>query len=216
MRFVELNHKLEDGMQAYLGLPAPRIGALLTHEQSRPRYEGRAEFYLSAYEMVGNLGTYLDSPFHRYPEREDLSQLALERVAGLRGLALDATGGRAVAVDCRDEEMEGRAVLIRTGWDERWGTPEYWAPGPYLAPELIDRLIRCRAALVGVDFWNVDDTADLARPAHTRLLGAGVLIVEHMCNLRALPREGFRFYAVPLRIVRGASVAVRAFAEVGG
>jgi kynurenine formamidase len=48
----------------------------------------------------------------------------------------------------------------------------------------------------------------------TRLLGAGILIVEHMANLGALPRDGFRFYAVPLRIVRGASFPVRAFAEV--
>ena len=75
-------------------------------------------------------------------------------------------------------------------------------------------MIRAGATLVGVDFWNVDDTGEPGRPAHTRLLAEGILIVEHLCNLSALPRTGFRFSAVPLRIVRGASFPVRAFAEI--
>lgn len=215
-KFVELNHALEHGMRAYPGLEDPKIGAVWDHAQSRPRYEGKAEFYLSKVEMVGNTGTYLDSPFHRYSDGADLSQIPLEAVAGLPGLALDGivSHTRAVSIDCGDTELEGRAVLIRTGWDARWGQDSCWEPGPYLSDELIDRLIRCNAALVGVDFWNVDDTSDLSRPAHTRLLRANVLIVEHMCNLAALPRAGFRFYALPLRIVRGASFPVRAFAEL--
>jgi kynurenine formamidase len=49
---------------------------------------------------------------------------------------------------------------------------------------------------------------------HTQLLAAGILIVEHLCNLGALPSTGFRFYATPLRIVGGASFPVRAFAEL--
>jgi kynurenine formamidase len=80
---------------------------------------------------------------------------------------------------------------------------------------VLDLLVGGGAVLVGVDFWNVDDTADLASQAKTRLLRAGVLVVEHLCNLRGLPREGFRFFAVPLRIAGGASVPVRAFAELG-
>lgn len=215
-RFVELNHALEDGMPAYPGLPNAKITALLDHASSRARYEGKAEFYLGRIEMPCNVGTYLDSPFHRYPDREDLSQVPLEHVAGLRGLVLDAPlpPGRAVHPDCDSSQLSGAAVLIRTGWDTRWGKESYWEPGPYLAEDFLDFLVRAKPALVGVDFWNVDNTEDPSRPAHTRLLGAGVLIVEHLANLRALPTSGFRFYAVPLRIVRGASFPVRAFAEV--
>jgi kynurenine formamidase len=218
VKFVELSHPLFDGMQAYPGLPSPRIGAILDHVQSRPRYEGKAEFYLSKYEMVGNAGTYLDSPFHRYPNGADLSQVPLEAVAGLPGLALDGivAADRSAGVDCADSELEGRAVLIRTGWDRRWGTESYWEPGPYLSEEVVERLIRSRVKLVGVDFWNVDNTGDASRPAHTRLLGSGILIVEHLCNLLSLPRTGFWFYAAPLRIVHGASFPVRAFAEIRG
>jgi kynurenine formamidase len=68
---------------------------------------------------------------------------------------------------------------------------------------------------VGVDFWNVDDTiGDPTRRVHTRLLDAGILIVEHLCGLATLPPREFRFYAVPLQLVGGASFPVRAFAEV--
>jgi len=215
-RFVELNHVLEDGMKAYPGLPNPKISAFLDHKESRPRYNYKAEFYIGNVNMVCNVGTYLDSPFHRYPDGADLSQVPLEMVAGVPGVVLDAviSSVRSITLDCDDLELRGRAVLIRTGWDKRWRTDSYWEPGPYLAEETVNLLIRSKVALVGVDFWNVDDTLDPARPAHTRLLSSNILIVEHFCNLSALPRTGFRFYAVPLRIVRGASFPVRAFAEI--
>jgi arylformamidase len=215
MRFVELNHPIEDGMAMYPGLPAPRIGAFLDREESRRHYEGRAEFLVGEVEMVGSTGTYLDAPFHRHPEGADLNQIRLEMVAGLPGIVVDAEASdRAITVGEGEAELLGKAVLIRTGWDERWGTEGYWDLGPYLSDATVERLIRSGARLVGVDFWNVDDVLDPSRPAHTRLLGAGVLIVENLRNISAIPEEGFRFYAVPPRIVEGASFPVRAFAEV--
>ena len=78
----------------------------------------------------------------------------------------------------------------------------------------LDLLIENGATLLGVDFNNVDDMTDPVRPAHTRLLEAGIPIVEHLRGLDALPREGFRFFAVPPRIKGGASFPVRAFAEL--
>jgi kynurenine formamidase len=215
MVLVDLSHPIEDGMQAYPGLPAPKIGCVLNHEESRARYEGKAEFYLGKVEMACNVGTYLDSPFHRYPNGADLSRVPLESMAGLPGIAIDAPAlAGPVSLECAESELRGRAVLVRTGWDRRWGTPSYWEPGPFLSGQAIDLLIGSGAVLAGVDFWNVDDTTDLARPAHTRLLGAGILIVEHLANLSALPRTGFRFYAVPPPLVGGASFPVRAFAEM--
>lgn len=215
-KFLELNHPLEDGMAAYPGLPSPKIGAIVDHEASRSRYDGRAEFYLGKIEMPCNVGTYLDSPFHRYPAGTDLSEVPLEAVARLPGIVLDGevSATRAVNLRCEEAELRDRAVLVRTGWDKRWGTDTYWEPGPFLSDEAIALLVSSKAKLVGVDFWNVDDTSNLARPAHTRLLGANTLIVEHLTNLSALPRTGFSFYAIPLRIVRGASFPVRAFAEL--
>jgi kynurenine formamidase len=161
------------------------------------------------------VATCLHAPFHRFEDGADLSRIPLAAVAGIPGLVVDAParpGALALALD--KEAVKDRAVIIRTGWDERWGTGGYWEPGPYIQTELLDLLVGGGAALVGVDFWNVDDTTDLASQARTRLLRAGVLVVEHLCNLRGLPREGFRFFAVPLRIAGGASFPVRAFAQL--
>jgi arylformamidase len=216
--FIEINHILEEGMPVYPGFPAPKFRALLDHEASRDRYEGKAEFYLGEMAMAGNTGTYIDSPFHRHKEGADLSQVPLEAVAGIPGIVIDAdtSANREVGLDLLEREashMQDRAVLIRTGWDGRWGTESYWEPGPYLSAACADLLVRSGASIVGVDFWNIDDVTDPARPVHTRLLGSNVPIVEHLTNLAALPRSGFRFYAVPLRIAKGASFPVRAFAE---
>jgi arylformamidase len=216
-RFVDLSLEIEDGSPALPGvLPEAVVEPILDHEASRPRYEGKAEFYLGRIDMAFNTGTYLDSPFHRDQGGEDLSELPVDRLAGLPGVVIGvAEAAGPVDVDVPPDELSGRAVLFRSGWDRRWGTERYWEQEPYLSEAALDRLVEAPAALVGVDWGNVDDTTDPARPVHTRLLRAGILIVERLRGLDALPRNGFRFTAVPPRIVRGASFPVRAFAEVG-
>jgi kynurenine formamidase len=216
VRYIELSHTIGDGMAVFPGLKRPRVTAFLDHERSRLLYEGEAEFYISKVELVGNTATYLDSPFHRHREGRDLSEISLEDVAGVPGIVLhgEVDADRAGWLDADESQLAGQAVLVRTGWDARWGTDAYWEPGPYIAPAALDLLLRARPKLVGVDFWNVDDTSDPSRRVHTRLLAEQILIVEHLCNLGALPKTSFRFYAVPLRIVTGASFPVRAFAEL--
>ena len=215
-RFVDLSFALEDGMPAWPGvLPEARIEAILDHDASRPRYEGKAEFYLGRVDISVNTGTYLDSPFHRHRDREDLAGLPLERLAGLPGVVVDAPQRTApVDLALTPEGLAERAVLFRSGWDHRWGTDAYWEPDPWLSPAALDVLIDAGAALVGVDWSNVDDTTDPVRPAHTRLLEAGIPIVERLRGLDQMPTDGFRFFAVPPRIARGASFPVRAFAEL--
>ena len=174
-------------------------------EQNPPRLEAQ-----------GHVATCLHAPFHRFENGDDLSRIPLGAVAGIPGVVVDAAAQTgAVTLKLDRKTIKDKAVIIRTGWDERWGTARYWQPGPYLHLEVLDLLVGGGAVLVGVDFCNVDAAADLALQARTRLLRAGVLVVEHLCNLRGLPREGFRFFAVPLRIAGGASVPVRAFAELG-
>lgn len=203
-------------MAVYPGLPSPRVEPLLSHLASRDNYAGRAEFTITRLFLVGNTGTYLDSPWHRHPDRADLASLPLETLAGLDAICLDARtrDGRAVLLDAVADELAGKAVLVRTGWDTRWETADYWLPGPFLADAALELLVTAGSALVGVDFWNADDPARLDRPAHTRLLGAGIPIVEHLRGLDQLPRTGFRFYAVPPAIRGAASFPVRAFAQV--
>ena len=214
--FVDLSFAIEDGQPTLPGvLPEARIGPILDHDSSRERYQGKAEFYLGRFDIPGNTGTYVDSPFHRHRDQEDLSGLGLERLAGIPGIVVDAAADAApIELGLSTDEVSGRAVLIRTGWDRHWGTDAYFQGDPWLSEGALDLMVDGGATLVGVDFNNVDDTSDPVRPAHTRLLGAGIPIVEHLRGLEALPREGFRFFAVPPAIVGGASFPVRAFAEL--
>jgi kynurenine formamidase len=217
-RWIELSHVIEDGMETLPGvLPRARIEPLIDREASRARYQGHAEFLLSGYHLPGNTGTYLDSPFHRHADGDDLAAITLDRVAGLPGIVVDvAAEPGPVDLDLDATDLTGSAVLVRSGWDGRWGADDYWTAGPYLSARALDRLVEGGAGLLGVDWPNVDDTTDPARPAHTRLLAAGVLVVEHLTGLSALPADGFRFFAVSPRIVGGASFPVRAFAELPG
>jgi arylformamidase len=216
MALIDLSHPIEDGMAAYPGLPPVRIFTILDHDASRDRYGGLAEFHLGGAELAGNSGTYLDAPFHRLRDREDLAALPLETIVGLPGIILEPDGAdRGVSLEGVEEaSFRGRAVLVRTGWDARWGSEEYWSDAPFLPPAVVERLIAGGVRLVGVDFGNVDDTGDLSRPAHTGLPSAGIPIVENLRGLERLPREGFLFSAPPIAIVRGAAFPARAFAEV--
>jgi arylformamidase len=78
---VDLSHAIEHGMVTYKGLPAPIICDYLSRKASRAFYVPGTEFQIGKIEMVANTGTYLDSPFHRYPDGHDLSDLRLEQLA---------------------------------------------------------------------------------------------------------------------------------------
>jgi kynurenine formamidase len=215
VRLVDLSHTIEAGMVTYKGLPAPVMCDYLSREESRSFYPPGTEFQIGRMELVGNTGTYLDSPFHRYADGEDLSDLELERLAGLPGVAVDATEVQAVGPErFADLDVRGCAVLVRTGWSRHWRTDAYFEDHPFLTAEAADVLVEAGAVLVGIDSHNIDDTRGRARPVHSRLLGAGVLIVEHLRGLEQLPASGFRFYAAPPRIKAFGTFPVRAFAQL--
>ncbi len=213
--FIDLSHTIEDGLITYKGLPAPVICDFLSREQSRQHYGEGTEFQIGKIEMVANTGTYLDTPFHRYPEGDDLSQLELKSIANLDGVLVRAKSEKQRAIEAGDFEglnIKGKAVLIHTGWDEHWRTDRYFEGHPFLTKAAAQFLLDEGAALVGIDSYNIDDTADLTRPAHSILLGAGIPIVEHMCRLEQLPESSFKFFAIPPKIKGMGTFPVRAFA----
>lgn len=215
-RHVDLSHPIASGIRGYPGLPAPRIEAHISHLASRPTYAGAAEFEITRVFMVGNSGTYLDSPYHRFAGSTDIAGLPLAALAGLPGRVIEAqVHDRRIDVRLDpDDDLEGAAVLVQTGWDRHWGSDHYWRPAPFVTGRLAERLVALGVGLVGIDSWNVDDVEDPARPVHTTLLGAGIPIVEHLTGLDLLPRRGFRFSAVPAPVVGAASMPVRAYAEL--
>ena len=215
---VDLSHVIESGMITYRGLPAPVVCDFLSREQSRAHYAPGTEFHIGKIEMVANTGTYLDSPFHRYADGKDMSELPLERLADLDAVVIRVSPAQGRAVSRRvfeGRDLRGKAVLVQTGWDANWRTDRYFEGHPFLTGDAAEFLVRSGATLVGIDSLNIDDTGDLARPVHSVLLGAGVPVVEHLRGLAGLPDDGFRFFAVPVKVKRMGTFPVRAFGLVG-
>lgn len=216
-QLIDVSHTVEHGLVTYRGLPAPVICDYLTREQSRASYAQGTEFHIGKIEMVANTGTYLDAPFHRYADGADLSELPLSSLANLDGLLVRATtrSTRAIGAEVfQGLDVRGRAVLIHTGWDAHWKTDSYFENSPFITKDAAQRLADGGAALVGIDSLNIDDTDDKQRPAHSILLRANVPIVEHLCNLQALPAGGFKFFALPVKVKNFGTFPVRAFALV--
>jgi len=213
VRFIEVSHRVVAGMKTYPGLPEPTVDVIVDYESSRERYGGEAEFLIASLHLCGNTGTYVDSPHHRYPAGADLADLPLDRLAHLPAVVVDATrAGRAIGPDVfRGITLTGQAVLVRTDFSRHWGTEAYFSDHPFLSGDSAEMLVTARPSFVGIDSLNIDDTADLSRPAHTKLLGAGSPVCEHLTNLGAVPRDGGRLHAVPIAWVGGATFPVRAY-----
>lgn len=221
-RFIDLSHTIEHGLITYEGLPSPIICDFLSREQSRQHYAEGTEFQIGKIEMVANTGTYLDSPFHRYEDGKDLSELQLCSLANLDGIVISAKGQeqrakgeeeRAIDTNAFESlDVKGKALLIHTDWSQHWRTDKYFeGTHPFLTKDAAQFLADGGAALVGIDSYNIDDTADLTRPAHSILLDAGIPIVEHMCKFEELPDSGFRFFATPAKVKGMGTFPVRGF-----
>jgi kynurenine formamidase len=215
---IDVCHTIHHGMITYKGLPPPIITDHLSREESRQHYAPGTEFHIGKIDMVANTGTYLDSPFHRYADGKDLAALDLRSLANLDGVVVrcQGAGERAItAAAFAHLDVAGKAVLFHTGWDRHWRTEQY-SDGmhPFLTESAAEYLATAGAALVGIDSYNIDDTTEGDRPAHSNLLLHDIPIVEHLCGLNELPDAGLRFFAVPVKVKGLGTFPVRAFAIV--
>lgn len=216
-RYIDLSHSIEHGLVTYKGLPAPIVCDYLSREESRKFYEPGTEFQIGKIEMVANTGTYLDTPFHRYADGQDLSEIVLERLVDLEGVIVRVLHTDKLAITAADldgVDVAGKAVLIHTGWSEYWNTESYFERHPFLTEEAARFLANAGAKLVGIDSHNIDDTSGNRRPVHSTLLGAGVLIVEHLCGLEKVPDSEFSFTALPPKFKGVGTFPVRALARL--
>lgn len=216
-KLIDVSHTVAHGLVTYKGLPAPIICDYLSREASREHYAEGTEFHIGKIEMVANTGTYVDSPFHRYADGKDLSELPLSSLANLDCVVVRVPQGygRSLHPDLlQGKNLQGKSVLFDTGWSQHWNTEQYFEGHPFLTAETAVHLQKSGAVLVGIDSYNIDDTADGARPVHSTLLRNDIPIVEHLAPLHALPETNFRFFAVPVKVKAFGTFPVRAFGLV--
>jgi len=202
---VDLTRKLTRGSLSY---PGDQIGVVASAVDGGDP-EARVT-QLSRLDM--HLGTHMDAPLHFIPGGSDIAALGLTAWPGVvirtrEHIVLESALPRT--------SLEGCAVLFDTGWTASLESPAYYEGFPYLSTELAEALVSRGATMVGVDTPSVDavDSAP-CYPAHRALLGAGILIVEGLCNLDRLPgRAGaFWFAAFSLKIEGADGSPVRAVA----
>ena len=215
---VDLSHVIRAGLVTYPGLPAPTITPHLTREQSMAKYAPGTQFAMDVITMIGNTGTYIDSPFHRYDGGTDLAGLELETLVDQPAEVFHLQDSLERGIPASvfwDRDVAGKAVLLHTGWDAHFGTPAYASGSPFLTAEGTDYLIGQGVTMVGIDSLNIDDTESGGeRPAHSGLLAAGIHVVEHLTNLGALPPTGSRVTVVPPKVEGFGTFPVRAFATL--
>ncbi len=216
-KLIDLSHTIKDGMITYKGLPAPLVCDYLSHNDSKHLYED-AEFQIGKIEMISNTGTYIDCPFHRYKDGKDISETELEKFANLPGLIISAhhENGIGIGVEYFEHvDVLGKAVLVHTDWSDHWQTDTYFENHPFLTEQAAKYLRDKGAKLVGIDSYNIDDTRTKRRPVHSTLLAEEILIVEHLCNLKSIPKNAdFHFNAVPPKIKGMGAYPVRAYAQL--
>jgi kynurenine formamidase len=216
-RLVDLSHPIAVGMVTLPGLPGPEIAPYLTREASKANYADGTTFEIGRITMVANTGTYVDAPHHRFADGADLSALPLERLAHLPAVVVRVGGAARLGVSAEalaPYDVRGRAVLLHTGDDVRFGTPEYVLDAHFLTREAAESLVDRGALLVGIDAANIDDMTDGTRPAHTILLAAGIPVVEHLTGLADVPPSGAMFTAAPPMVRGFGTFPVRAFASI--
>ncbi|GII24425.1 cyclase family protein [Planosporangium mesophilum] len=212
---IDLSHEIVAGMTTYPGTAPPRVEVVTPRAESAARLGTGVSFEIGSVTLVGNTGTYLDSPYHYHADRADIARLPLERLVNVAAVVVHAFGVTAVTAAHLGDPgaLWGKAVLVYTGWARYWRTPRYLdLDCPHLTADAVEALVAANVALVGIDSLNIDDPTDPDRPAHHGLLGADIPIIEHLTNLDRVPVTGARLTALPAPVRGMASFPVRAVA----
>jgi kynurenine formamidase len=209
MRVIDLTHVLHSGMPVFPGTPRVRIHPANTIEE-----HGFEERLVS---MSTHTGTHMDNPSHVLKGRDGLDTVPPDRFMGPACL-LDVGGQTSIAkedlVPLQASLERADFLILRTGWQDKWATAAYFSGFPVLTREAARYLVRFGLKGVGVDAISMDRMEDEELPVHHTLLGHNILIIENLTNVGELPREGFCFIALPLRILHGDGSPVRALAIV--
>ena len=216
MQLIDISHTIEPGMPIFSpSAPQPKIYPWMSHAQAANRgIYSDCTCEITEVRFLTSIGTYLDSPYHFYPDKKSIEALKLDQcvMPGIR-------------VDCQEMEkrqpigpevlnglnIAGKAVLFYTGWSQYWGRNTY-TDHPFLTKDTAEALQEGGAKLAGVDFLMIDNPRDSSRPVHVHLLKQDILIVENLTNLRLVPGDGFSFHAAPVKVAGAAAFPVRAYA----
>ncbi len=209
LKIYDLSHLITEDMPVYPGTEQPVLKTVCTHAE-----HGYFEKKLT---MYSHTGTHLDAPAHGIKGGKTLDMYALEQFYG-RALVIDCTGlgEPAVSVQHLSAFEQGLRtvdfVLLRTDWSNCWGRDRYFSGFPVLSEQAARWLMGFELKGVGVDTISVDaaDSEDYA--VHRVIMEHGVVIIENLTNLAALPDKELMFSCFPLKMDNSDGSPTRAVA----
>jgi kynurenine formamidase len=209
--FIDLSHVVAPDMPQWPGDAQP----LKIHRHSE---HGPDSHLSSSLEFGCHVGTHIDTPLHFLDGAPAVDTMPLDRFLGPALVIRCGDGDTAAALG--PEVLEGHDlanvdfVLFDTGWDRHWGTERYYREWSWLTPALAERLAAAGLKGVGLDTPSLDPYAGQA--AHDICAPAGMINIENLANLGALPDRGAELIVLPLKLAGTEASPVRAIARVEG
>jgi len=209
MPIIDLSHTVVSGMLQYPGdEPSPQLVRKMTHANDG--------VLSSALAMGCHVGTHIDTPYHFLDDQPGLEALAVDLFYGSARVVVAEVGDDPTALGLdilEDVDLDRLDYLVfRTGWERHWGTELYYERWPYLSTELAQRLAATELKGVGLDSPSVDALNE--HDAHNLFARAGMVNVENLANLQALPAGLFQLLVLPLKLAGTEASPVRAVALI--
>lgn len=213
MPWIDLSHTIISAMPQWRGDDQP----LVIHRRSE---HGPDSHMSSALEFGCHIGTHIDGPLHFLAGAPSVDAMPLDwftgpaRVIDVRDpdTGFSAPGALPLAVMTGLDLTDIDFVLFLTGWDQHWGSEQYYQEWPYLSDSLAGFLAEAGLKGVGLDTPSLD--AYDGHAAHDICAAAGMINIENLTGLDHLPPQGARFQALPLKLQATEASPVRAVAWV--
>ena len=210
MNIIDLSHTISPGMPVYPGDDPP-----VFTNRAAINEDGFVEKGIT---LGSHVGTHIDAPAHIIPYAPTLDRMPIDRFMG-QGSVIDLTGLENPTIDIfflKPYEplfKTSEFILLHTGWGRFWGQEKYYRYYPILSIEAALWIGSFGLKGIGVDTLSVDELEAADLPIHKILLER-MLIVENLTNLDKLPKIGFIFSCLPLKLENADASPVRAVAII--
>ncbi len=206
MKMIWLSHILEPDTPHYGGSKEFHIEP--NKSISRGDSANTSNIYLSSHS-----GTHVDVPYHFYDKGKKIADYPPENwifehpvLVNLKVKSGEQVSANKIRNHLSTTDKHTDVVLIRTGYEKKRLSGDYWATSPVFDPKIADFLsdIFPRIRAVGIDCISISslEYRDLGREAHKRFLGKEIAIIEDLA-LRKIPDNLTltRLMVFPLRTI---------------